>query len=727
MLYGDGPLLILAGAGSGKTRVITCRIAHLIRERGVEPGNVLAVTFTNKAADEMKARVERMLDFSLDRLWISTFHSACVRILRRHIDRLGYKKQFVIYDETDRSSLVKTCMKDLNIDDDRYQPRAVIARISGLKNNLLDAGQFSEKSAGFGFDDAVNRVYSQYEQRLREAGGLDFDDLLMLTVRLFEKNDDVLSHFQRLFRHILIDEYQDTNHAQYRLVRLLTGQHRNLCVVGDDDQSIYKFRGADIANILNFEKDFPDAKVIKLEQNYRSTHNILKAAGAVVSNNIGRKHKTLWTQRRGGEKILRYKAQDEKDEARFICMTIQQLVDEGRSLRELAVLYRTNAQSRALEDGLRGRGIPYRIFGGLRFYDRKEIKDIIAYLRVLHNPADVVSLMRIINVPARGIGETTVERLERSASQAGLTLYGAMADPAGTDMTAAARKKLQAFHSMMERVHRDKQGTTVTDLVRKVLQETGYVQALEQEKTIESRIRIENLSELLTATEDFTEQSRDATLGAFLDQVALITDMEQQSSTDGRRPCTDTVTLMTLHNAKGLEFPVVFMAGMEEGLFPHSRSAESEEDLEEERRLCYVGMTRAKERLVLTHASERRLYGYPQSNLMSRFVEEIPSAAIETVGGDEDDEVHFTERSRWNTGVFSARRTSFKPDEPFLQPKKPVAERSYYKGAVVKHAKFGIGTVQRAEGEGEDRKISVSFPGHGVKTLAVKHAKLEVI
>ncbi len=727
MLYGDGPLLILAGAGSGKTRVITCRIAHLIRERGVEPGNVLAVTFTNKAADEMKARVERMLDFSLDRLWISTFHSACVRILRRHIDRLGYKKQFVIYDETDRSSLVKTCMKDLNIDDDRYQPRAVIARISGLKNNLLDAGQFSEKSAGFGFDDAVNRVYSQYEQRLREAGGLDFDDLLMLTVRLFEKNDDVLSHFQRLFRHILIDEYQDTNHAQYRLVRLLTGQHRNLCVVGDDDQSIYKFRGADIANILNFEKDFPDAKVIKLEQNYRSTHNILKAAGAVVSNNIGRKHKTLWTQRRGGEKILRYKAQDEKDEARFICMTIQQLVDEGRSLRELAVLYRTNAQSRALEDGLRGRGIPYRIFGGLRFYDRKEIKDIIAYLRVLHNPADVVSLMRIINVPARGIGETTVERLERSASQAGLTLYGAMADPAGTDMTAAARKKLQAFHSMMERVHRDKQGTTVTDLVRKVLQETGYVQALEQEKTIESRIRIENLSELLTATEDFTEQSRDATLGAFLDQVALITDMEQQSSTDGRRPCTDTVTLMTLHNAKGLEFPVVFMAGMEEGLFPHSRSAESEEDLEEERRLCYVGMTRAKERLVLTHASERRLYGYPQSNLMSRFVEEIPSAAIETVGGDEDDEVHFTERSRWNTGVFSARRTSFKPDEPFLQPKKPVAERSYYKGAVVKHAKFGIGTVQRAEGEGEDLKISVSFPGHGVKTLAVKHAKLEVI
>src|SRR5512144_1990093 len=422
VLHGDGPLLILAGAGSGKTRVITCRIAHLIRSRDVDPGNILAVTFTNKAANEMRERLERMIDMPLGRgvgyggLWISTFHSACVRILRQHIDRLGYKRQFVIFDETDRSSLIKACVADLRIDAERYQPRAIAARISALKNNLTDAEQFAKTSAQFGFDEAVSRVYSVFEEKLRASGGLDFDDLLMLTVRLFERHQDVLGYYQSLFHHILIDEYQDTNRAQYRLVRLLTAKQQNLCVVGDDDQSIYKFRGADIANILNFEKDYPDARVIKLEQNYRSTENILGAAGAVVARNLGRKPKELWTQKRGGDKIVCYKAVDEKDEARYICRTIQKEVDEGRSLRQIAVLYRTNAQYRALEDALRNWGMPYRIFGGLRFYDRREIKDIIAYLRVLHNPADFVSLRRIINVPARGIGDTTIEKLEEAAA-----------------------------------------------------------------------------------------------------------------------------------------------------------------------------------------------------------------------------------------------------------------------------------------------------------------------
>ena len=736
VMHGDGPLLILAGAGSGKTRVITYRIAHLIRERSVAPGNILAVTFTNKAANEMRERVERLLRIPLAGLWISTFHASCVRVLRQHVDRMGYKRQFVIYDETDRQSLIKTCMQDLRIDDQQYQPRAVIARISSLKNNLTGPEQYERVSAGFGFDEAVSRTYGLYDQRLREAGGLDFDDLLMLTVRLFEQHPDVLAYYQQLFQHILIDEYQDTNRAQYRLVRLLTGQHQNLCVVGDDDQSIYKFRGADITNILNFEKDYPETVIIKLEQNYRSTENILGAAGAVVARNLGRKGKTLWTDRQGGEKVLCYTAVDEKDEARFICRTIDALVDDGRPHAGIAVLYRTNAQSRAIEDALRQRGIPYRIFGGLRFYDRKEIKDIIAYLRVLHNPADAVSLRRIINVPTRGIGDTTVERLERAAQEGGITLYAAAMDPAAAGVATAAARKLGEFAGFMERLRSNMAGLSITDLVRRVMQDSGYTRSLEEEKTIESRMRNENLNELLTATEDFTEQNRDAALAAFLDQVALITDMEQQTAGEGRgKAGANSVTLMTLHNAKGLEFPVVFMAGMEEGLFPHSRSIESDEELEEERRLCYVGMTRAKERLVLTHATERRLYGYPQANLISRFVEEIPGELLDREGS-----VSYTSN-------FGKRYVDWEDaiaPEPVPLPSRVPEHRTprgaagdgkqrsaekhpYYNGAVVKHTKFGIGTVQRSEGSGEDLKISVSFPGHGVKMLAVKYANLEVI
>ena len=474
VLHGDGPLLILAGAGSGKTRVITCRIAHLIRERGVDAGNILAVTFTNKAANEMRERVERMLDVPLNRLWISTFHSACVRILRLHIDKLGYKRSFVIYDETDRSSLLKACMADLRIDTEQYQPRAIGARISALKNNLIDAEQYEKTNARFGFEEAVSRTYTLYQEQLKKSDGLDFDDLLMLSVKLFEQHQDVLGYYQGLFHHILIDEYQDTNHAQYRLVRLLTMQRKNLCVVGDDDQSIYKFRGADIANILNFEKDYPAARVIKLEQNYRSTGNILGAAGAVVARNVGRKPKELWTRKPGGDRILCYKAVDEKDEARFICRTIQQEVDEGRSLRQIAVLYRTNAQSRALEDALRNWGTPYRIFGGLRFYDRKEIKDIIAYLRVLQNPADIVSLRRIINVPARGIGDTTVDRLERAAAAAGVSLYQAAQDADATAVAPAAKKKLREFIGMMDRMRDDLGTMTLTELVRRIILEAGY-------------------------------------------------------------------------------------------------------------------------------------------------------------------------------------------------------------------------------------------------------------
>jgi DNA helicase-2/ATP-dependent DNA helicase PcrA len=735
VLHGDGPLLILAGAGSGKTRVITFRIAHLIQERGVSAGNILAVTFTNKAANEMKERLERTLRVPLRGLWISTFHSACVRILRRDIDRLGYKRQFVIYDETDRSSLIKTCMQDLRIDDKQCQPRAVIGRISSLKNNLTDAEQYSRSSASFGFDEAVSRIYELYETRLRESGGLDFDDLLMLTVRLFERVPEVLGFYQDLFRHILIDEYQDTNRAQYRLVRLLTAKHRNLCVVGDDDQSIYKFRGADIANILNFEKDYPETKVIKLEQNYRSTQNILSAAGAVVARNLGRKGKTLWTSRRGGEPVLCYTAVDEKDEARFITRSIQDFVDEGRALSEIAILYRTNAQSRALEDGLRSRGTPYRIFGGLRFYDRKEIKDIVAYLRVLHNPADAVGLRRIINVPARGIGDTTVEKLERLAQRSGVALYQAALDADNAGVTPSARKKLREFTVMMERLRSELGSLTLTELARRVIQDSGYTTALEEERSIEARVRIENLNELLTATEDFMELNREsATLAAFLDQVALITDMEQKSGGKGREG-RNSVTLMTLHNAKGLEFPVVFMAGMEEGLFPHSRSAESEDELEEERRLCYVGMTRAREKLILTHATERRLYGYPQANLVSRFVEEVPQELIERQGMVSRSSSYGKRYVSWDEAASDGRARQYSAGAGNHMPARTEARTAvpasgknpYYKGAVVRHATFGLGTVQRSEGAGDDLKVSVSFPGHGVKSLSVKIAKLEVL
>jgi DNA helicase-2/ATP-dependent DNA helicase PcrA len=734
--HGDGPLLILAGAGSGKTRVITYRIVHLIRKRGMHPGSILAVTFTNKAANEMRERVERLLRIPLTGLWISTFHSSCVRILRQHIDRLGYKRQFVIYDETDRHALIKTCMQDLRIDDQHYQPRAVIARISALKNNLQGPEHYERTAAGYGFDDAVARTYRLYEERLREANSVDFDDLLMLSVRLFEQHPDVLGCYQGLFRHILIDEYQDTNHAQYRLVRLLTGKHHNLCVVGDDDQSIYRFRGADITNILNFERDYPDTVIIKLEQNYRSTENILGAASAVVSRNIGRKGKTLWTERQGGEKILCYTAVDEKDEARFICRSIQSCTDDGRALPEIAVLYRTNAQSRALEDALRQRAIPYRIFGGLRFYDRKEIKDIIAYLRVLHNPADAVSLRRIINVPARGIGDTTMEKLERAAQRSGTTLYATARDPKTADVSAAASRKLQEFTDLMERLRSELGTATLTGLVRRVIEESGYRRALDEERTIEARMRLENLNELLTATEDVQEQTPDATLEAFLDQVALITDMEQQTADDGRgRSGANSVTLMTLHNAKGLEFPVVFLAGMEEGLFPHSRSLESDAELEEERRLCYVGMTRAKERLILTHAVERRLYGYPQANLISRFVEDVPQELIDREGGFPASTIAGKRYVNWEDAASQENTSgpSWRADRrmPRVSPTKPPASASgrspYYNGAVVKHAKFGIGTVQRSEGAGDDLKISVSFPGHGLKTLAVKFANLEVI
>ncbi|MEO5657115.1 MAG: UvrD-helicase domain-containing protein, partial [Nitrospiria bacterium] len=646
VLHGDGPLLILAGAGSGKTRVIAYRIAHLIAERGVWPSQILAVTFTNKAAGEMKERVGRLLGASARGLWVSTFHSACVRILRSHADRLGYPKEFVIYDSGDQAALIRECVRALSINEDVYKPQAIARRISDLKNRLTTPETYRGEAEGFGIEDKVAQVYALYRDRLRTAAAWDFDDLLMQAVALFERAPDVLQGYQRQFRYLMVDEYQDTNHAQYRLVRLLAGERANLCVVGDDDQSIYAFRGADVRNILEFEKDFPQAKVVKLEQNYRSTQAILDAASAVVEKNESRKGKRLWTDKAGGDKITIARLPDEESEANYLCRTLREHLRAGRVYRDFAVLYRTNAQSRALEDRLRNEGIPYVILGGLRFYERKEIKDVIAYLRVLANPADEMSLKRIINVPTRGIGATAVERVEAYAMESRRSWDDALRGIVGDAerLAPASRRSIERFLVLIDDLRAIAREGSVSKLLTAVLERTRYLEFLRADLGVEAEGRIENIQELFSAVEEFEEEygealsvdgsslseqhttdneqglfpERPSPLSAFLDRVALVSDVDALSSSDGAVP------LMTLHSAKGLEFPVVFMVGMEEGLFPHSRSLQDPEAMEEERRLCYVGITRARERLYITCTNLRRLYGSVQFNAPSRFVEEIP-------------------------------------------------------------------------------------------------------
>ncbi|MBI3621479.1 MAG: UvrD-helicase domain-containing protein, partial [Nitrospirae bacterium] len=680
----EGPLLVLAGAGSGKTRVIAARIAYLISAKGVSPAQILAVTFTNKAAGEMRERVARLLGVRSLGVWVSTFHSACVRILRQHADRLGYEKSFQIYDTADQLAVVKEGVRELQLDPDRYKPSALLGRISWAKNHLMTPETYGQTAASFGVERAAARLYPWYQEQLRRNQAIDFDDLLQLTVRLFEEHPAVLEAYQQRFRYLLIDEFQDTNPVQYRWVRLLTGRQHNLCVVGDDDQSIYRFRGADVGNILRFEQDFPSAAVILLEQNYRSTQTILDAAMAVVSGNASRKPKQLWTDNRGGPPIIRCRAADDETEADYIARTIASLHrTEGSRYGECAVLYRTNAQSRSLEEGLRRRSIPYQIIGGLRFYERKEIKDILAYLRVIVNPQDRVSLLRILNVPARGIGSTTIERIEQAAAAWRVSLSDAIgrlldapaeAQAAGVSLTAAPRKALAELRETL-RVLRDQHerlasgsassdtsgfaaGDTsgfaaggLTGLLEALLRRTGYQEWLKQEFGPAAEPRIENIQELFSAIEEFEErfsedggggealprperhleqsaelsqgQSPAAPLPAFLDQVALVSDVDDLNEEEG------AVLLMTLHSAKGLEFPTVFLAGMEEGLFPHARSLAEPAEMEEERRLCYVGMTRAKQRLYLIHTEMRRLYGSVQWNAPSRFLDEVPAELFE--------------------------------------------------------------------------------------------------
>jgi len=694
----NGPLLILAGAGSGKTRVLTHRIAYLISQ-GVKPWQILAITFTNKAAGEMKERVEQLVGEAVSRdMWVSTFHSACLRVLRRDISYLGYDPNFVIYDTADQQTVLKECLRELNLDEKKYSPRLMGALISEAKNRLENPAQMRRRVYGDWLAETAARVYERYQQKLLTNQALDFDDLIMLTVQLLEEFPEILAYYQHKFLYILVDEYQDTNHAQYRLVNLLASSHRNLCVVGDDDQSIYRFRGADIGNILDFERDYPEAKVIKLEQNYRSTKTILAAANAVVANNIGRKDKSLWTENPQGEPIVCLQLGDEKEEARFIVSEILRLKAAGRPYSDFAVLYRTNAQSRAIEDELIGNAVPYTMVGGLKFYERKEIKDVLAYLRVLVNPADSVSLERIINVPKRSIGETTVSKIKQEAAQRGQSLYQALQVVEEIPgLTARAQKAVRDFVNLLEDLRRRVESATVTEMLEAVLEKSGYQAELESEKTVEAQTRLENLREFKTVTLEYDARQEGEGLEGFLAGISLMSDIDNLE--DG-----DQVTLMTLHSAKGLEFPVVFLAGMEEGLFPHSRALLSleEADLEEERRLCYVGITRAREKLYLTHCWSRNLYGRTGMNPPSRFLAEIPAELLERGRGLGPSGV---------TPASTGNQTTAAAGEWQLNDR-------------VVHKKYGPGMIVGIKGEGEDTELSIAFPNLGIKVFIAKYAPI---
>ncbi|MFC4182933.1 DNA helicase PcrA [Saccharococcus thermophilus] len=706
----EGPLLIMAGAGSGKTRVLTHRIAYLMAEKHVAPWNILAITFTNKAAREMKERVQALLGGAAEEVWISTFHSMCVRILRRDIDRIGINRNFSILDTTDQLSVIKNILKEKNIDPKKFEPRAILGTISSAKNELLTPEKFAKRASSY-YEKIVSDVYDEYQQRLLRNHSLDFDDLIMTTIQLFERVPEVLEYYQYKFQYIHIDEYQDTNRAQYTLVKMLAARFQNICVVGDADQSIYRWRGADIQNILSFERDYPNAKVILLEQNYRSTKRILQAANEVIENNINRKPKRLWTENPEGQKIVYYEAMNEADEAQFVAGKIKEYVDSGkRRYSDFAILYRTNAQSRIIEEVFLKSNIPYQIVGGLKFYDRKEIKDILAYLRVIANPNDDISLLRIINVPKRGIGASSLDKIVSYASENGLSVFEALGELEHIGLSARIAASLLEFRRQLEQWAQLQEYVSVTELVEEVLDKSGYREMLKAENTLEAQSRLENIDEFLSVTKHFENVSEDKSLIAFLTDLALISDIDQLNETNGNSE--DSVVLMTLHSAKGLEFPVVFLIGMEEGIFPHNRSLDDEDEMEEERRLAYVGITRAEEELFLTSAQMRTLFGNIHMNPVSRFIGEIPEELIESVN-----------RRTLYAAASSAKQTGFRT---------ATASGSAGGGATVwkvgdkaDHKKWGIGTVVSVRGEGEDQELDIAFPSPiGIKRLLAKFAPI---
>ncbi len=756
----SGPLLIMAGAGSGKTKVLTCRVANLLAH-GIAPYRILAITFTNKAAEEMRERVDRLVGSAAKDLWLSTFHSFCARLLRYEIDSLGgYGKNYVIYDASDSKTVVKDCLKELNLDEKQYPPGQIQAAISDAKNQMMTPDALAQMADNF-HRQKISEVYEAYQRVLKKNNALDFDDLLMLAVQLLQTSEEVREKYQKRFQYILVDEYQDTNGAQYQLTKILAAKHRNLCVVGDADQSIYGWRGADIRNILDFEKDYPEAEVIRLEQNYRSTKTILTAANSVIANNQNRKPKNLWTENDTGAPITTYCAQDERDEAAFIAREIMRRQDAtGISYSDVAVLYRTNVQSRAVEEGFMRMGIPYTMVGGLKFYDRREIRDMIAYLRVLFNPSDTLSLLRIINVPRRGLGATSIARLNEYAVTHDMSLFDVISSPEALaeipGLTARTKKPLTDFSVLIFNLLGEMDSTPVSEFVEHVLDATGYIEALEAEDKPDNKSRIENLQEFIGVAKDFEATSETPTLDEFLNHIALISDIDDADLADER------VTLMTLHSAKGLEFPLVFMAGMEEGIFPHTRTLMDDAELEEERRACYVGITRAKEKLYMTYAQHRMIYGNITSFPPSRFLGEIPASCVEEAGGTSS-----FRGSRSAQGSFPMRGESFRgpsrsmklsgaksayeilqemnqsPDTFSMGSAKktesrkaaPAASASgntirpdmsiqWRPGDKARHGKWGVGTVVSVEGSGEETQLKIAFPDQGVKGLMQKYAPI---
>ena len=698
VLHTEGPLLVVAGAGSGKTRVLTYRVAHLINAVGVKPNEILAITFTNRAANEMRERLERLLGATARRIWILTFHSACGRMLRREAERLGLRSNFTIYDQADQVRLVKAILEDEGFDPKRFVPRGIHAQISNAKNQLVGPDEYRSRVSSF-YDQTVAEVYERYQKRLHASNAVDFDDLLYLTVEVLERFPDARKRWQEAFRYVLVDEYQDTNHAQYRLLQLLAERHTNVCAVGDPDQSIYAFRGADIRNVLEFERDFPGARTIALEQNYRSTNHVLGAANGVIAHNRERKEKNLWSELGDGEPVRVVEVEDEHAEARFVAAGIASLVEEGLNGDEVAVFYRTNAQSRVLEDVLVRQGIAYQVIGGPRFYERAEIKDVVAYLQLIDNPFDAVSLSRIANRPRRAIGDTTLARLQSHADSLGVSLWEATADPEAAGCATAATKAVTTFRTLMESLQASAHELEVPDLIEAVLERSGYLEALEAERTIEAQGRVENVQELVGVAREWRAEAADPTLSAFLQEISLYSDQDQI------RGEGNLVTLMTLHNAKGLEFRAVYLIGMEEGVFPHARSIE-EQGIEEERRLCYVGMTRAMERLTLTHASSRTLWGSRGYNLPSRFLDELPSDHVER------------DRLRpasWSSyGVPAASQVAPRADVPDVAT-----------GDSVRHGTLGEGVVTRVEPGGV---VTVRFAADGTeRRLMLDYAPLEKI
>lgn len=761
VFHTEGPLLILAGAGSGKTRVLTHRIAYLMEEKHVSPYNIMAITFTNKAAAEMRNRVNKIVGFGAEQVWVSTFHSACVRILRRYIDRIGYSTDFTIYDTDDQKRLMKNVIKDLNLDSKIYKENGMLNKISDFKNKLMTTGDVSSMAKRDFRMLNVSKIYDNYQEALKNNNALDFDDLIMKTVQLFTKCPEVLESYQDRLRYIMVDEYQDTNAAQFAFVKLLAQKHQNLCVVGDDDQSIYKFRGADITNILQFEKYFPNARVIKLEQNYRSTKNILEAANAVIHNNEGRKDKTLWSDNEKGDKIDLYQAEDGYSEAEMVASTIKENVDNGRSdYSDYAILYRTNNQSRVLEEKLMMKNIPYKIIGGQNFYQRKEIKDIIAYLRVISNPTDDIAVERIINVPKRGIGATTVDKVKDYARAYGMDLYEALMDVENIPGLSRAAVKIKKFTNLIEGYKKDEYYGEIEKLTKDILDDTGYVSELAAENTDEANGRIENIDELVSKIVEYQENAEDPVLSEFLEEVALVSEIDNLSED------SSYVVLMTVHSAKGLEFPYVFLCGMEDGLFPGYMSIMSgdNEELEEERRLCYVAITRAMKKLTISYAKKRMVRGEMQYNIVSRFVKEVPPMIVNSKNITDRVAAGYEKKPSFNgfggyevsvnmggsgymgsenyggarSYAASQRKNAYKAmaakpayGNPSSKPgfgKEFVvtkAEIDYTVGDRVKHMKFGEGTVLGIEDGPRDYQVTVNFDTAGQKVMMASFAKLK--